>query len=164
MASKIIPFIMLPFCLTAVVSLCGQNNHVSEYNVPDTVRECLHSLDDVYKVSGRINPFYLRGDFDGDGTADYAVLVVKGLQKGVVICRGDPPKAAVLGAGSPFQGTKDLDFDAWLVYRRMPVEQGVGEGPPPKLTGEAIEIAWEEKASGLIYWNGRRFAWYQQGD
>ena len=70
------------------------------------------------------------------------------------------------------QGGRDLgnggdDFgwmDAWHVYEKGKVEQGASEGKPPKLKGDAIMAIKTESASGLIYWNGKKFDWYQQGD
>src|SRR5215471_3270936 len=45
------------------------------------------SFAETYSISARINPFYLRGDFDGDGKPDYAILVVlkKDQSKGIAI-------------------------------------------------------------------------------
>ena len=81
-----------------------------------------------------------------------------------MICRsGVAPQ--VLGAGTEFHKMTDLNFDAWQVHpKTTPVEKGVGERALPILRGDAILIIWEESASALIYWNGNRFAWYQQGD
>jgi hypothetical protein len=44
-------------------------------NIPN---EILHAVElgpfaQSYTVDGSLNPFYLRGDFDGDGKADYAL-------------------------------------------------------------------------------------------
>jgi hypothetical protein len=55
-------------------------------------------------------------------------------------------------------------FDAWQVYGRRAALRGASEGKPPKLIGEAILIEKTESASGLLYWDGRQFRWYQQGD
>jgi hypothetical protein len=55
-------------------------------------------------------------------------------------------------------------MDVWQVYPRGPVEEGVEAGPPPKLRGEALLVEKSESASALIYWNGKRYVWYQQGD
>jgi hypothetical protein len=59
----------------------------------------------------------------------------------------------------------DLKFlDIWQVYGKRSVERGVESPPPPHLIGEAIFAGKSESASGLIYWDGKSFAWYQQGD
>jgi hypothetical protein len=143
----------------------AQRNAVSEYNVPQEVTRCMKSLGTAYEISGKINPFYLRGDFDGDGSSDYAVLIRKDSQQGVMICRRAAAKPTVLGAGAEFNQMKDLDFNAWQVHPKgRRVERGVGEGKAPTLIGDAILIEWEESASALIYWDGKRFIWYQQGD
>jgi len=143
----------------------AQQNTVSEYNVPHEVGRCMKSLGAEYEISGKINPFYLRGDFDGDSRPDHAVLIRRNNQQGVMICRVGSAKPIVLGAGTEFSQMKDLRFDAWQVHPRgRRVERGVGEGKPPVLLGDAILMEWEESASALVYWNGKRFVWYQQGD
>ncbi len=144
----------------------ASSSDVSQFNVPDSVDSCLKPIASRYKISGRINPFYLRGDFDGDGKADYAVLVTdvsKG-ERGIVVCLRSAKSAAVIGAGVRFNKVTDLSFEAWMVYPKGPVERGVGEGPPPTLRGDAISIIWPESASALAYWDGKAFRWYQQGD
>ncbi|MGC1492519.1 MAG: hypothetical protein WA798_14205, partial [Candidatus Acidiferrum sp.] len=72
-------------------------------------------------------------------------------------------------AGIPFrvsgEASPDLNFlNTWKVYAKGPVERGVGSGAPPHLIGEALLVGKRESASGLIYWNGKSFVWYQQGD
>ena len=44
-------------------------------NVPFPVSKCLQPEADRLEISRRMNPFYLRGDFNGDGKLDYVVLV-----------------------------------------------------------------------------------------
>jgi hypothetical protein len=136
----------------------------SSYNIPTSVDKAIKALRGNYVISGRINPFYLRGDFDGDGKPDFAVLISNKDQNGIAICRSGSLTTIVLGAGIEFHKMKDLHFDAWQVYPKSPVKRGVGEGRPPTLSSEAILLTWEESASALIYWNGKRFVWYQQGD
>ncbi len=55
-------------------------------------------------------------------------------------------------------------LDAWKVYDKKDVEPGVGETKKIKLKGEAIEVFKLESSSGLIYWDGKEYRWYQQGD
>lgn len=148
-----------------VPSAWGQQSAVSDYNVPREVALCMKSLGPSYAISGKINPFYLRGDFFGNGKAVYAVLVENGNQQGLMVCPGGGAKPRVLGAGTEFNKMKDLNFNAWQVHAKTKgVERGVDEGKPPVLLGDAILIEWEESASALVYWNGKQFVWYQQGD
>jgi hypothetical protein len=62
----------------------------------------------------------------------------------------------------------DLDdmnwMDAWQVYYKKDVGLGVGETKLLKLKGEAIYAGKLESSSGLIYWDGKEYRWYQQGD
>lgn len=121
-----------------------------------------------YALVAHLNPFYLHGDFNGDGRTDVAVLVKnkESGKIGVAILHSGARSAIILGAGRDFGNGGD-DFrwmDAWHLYPRAPVEQGAGEGAPPKLKGDALMFVKTESASALIYWNGKRYAWYQQGD
>jgi len=125
----------------------------------------MKSLGPSFAISGKINPFYLRGDFFGNGKSVYAVLVQNGNQQGLMVCRDGRAKPIVLGARTEFNKMKDLNFNAWQVHvKSAPVERGVGEGKPPVPLGDAILIEWEESASALVYWNAKQFVWYQQGD
>jgi hypothetical protein len=108
-----------------------------------------------------MNPFYLRGDLDGDRKADFAVLIVqKGTQKeGILVCFGGNLRQPVrLGAGSPLaleggQSADDLKaFDAWII-----------EEPGRDFPRDRIHLVAKELGSGLLYWNGRRFRWKQLG-
>lgn len=121
-----------------------------------------------YRFITRLNPYYLRGDFNGDGRPDFAVLIERLADKkqGIAIFHYGEKTIRVIGAGKVF-GNGDDDFawmDAWQVYPKGKVEQGVEEAPPPKLLGEALLVEKSESASTLIHWNGKRYVWYQQGD
>ena len=75
-----------------------------------------------------MDPYILHGDFDGDGTADSAVLVISNRQQGIVVCRSAGPPV-VLGAGITFNDMKNLDFTGWRVHpRNKRVSHGVGVG------------------------------------
>jgi hypothetical protein len=151
-------------CLIFVPNIIGQSS--VSICTPKALKFKLKELNSSVNVSDRLNPFYLRGDFDGDGQQDYAVLVndsTKG-QNGIAIFLGKIKKPFILGAGVSFHGMKDVDFDSWYVYGKRKVIKGVGEAKIPTLIGEANWIEWAETASALIYWNGSKFIWYQQGD
>jgi len=166
-------FLGLAIGLFAGTSAPNRQEQGIAENVPaDIARQVLlPPFSGTYDVSTRMNPFYLRGDFDGDGVPDYAMLIEskKSHLKGIGIWLSSRKTIIVLGAGQPFiingSGSRNLDFlNTWQVYGKKPVEGGVKAGPPPTLVGEAILVGKQESASGLIYWNGKEFRWYQQGD
>ena len=108
-------------------------------NLPQSVQIALERSSGV-EVSCRIIPPFIQGDFDGDGSSDFAVLVVSksAHQRGflLVFGKGD---AVVIGAGHPAQygagKSLDLNFDQWELYpKTRAVEAGVGENKPLKLT------------------------------
>lgn len=73
----------------------------------------------------------------------------------------------LIGAGVSLSNREMDDFrwmDAWSVYDEKSVELGVGETEQISLNSEAILAIKTESASGIIYWNGEEFLWYQQGD
>ena len=78
---------------------------VDEYNLPAAVQDCLKNkkLSDL-ELNDRINPFFLRGDFNGDGKMDYAVLVSQRAtgKQGIAICLAGQPSPIVIGAGRSF--------------------------------------------------------------
>jgi hypothetical protein len=142
-------------------------------NIPNEILESveLGQFAQSYRVDESLNPFYLRGDFDGDGKADYALRIKSkaGNASGIAIWLSSLRKLVVLGAGVPFNVSgsvaSNLDFlNTWQVYGKRQVERGVESGPAPHLIGEAILAGKSGSASGLIYWNGKSFVWYQQGD
>jgi hypothetical protein len=126
-----------------------------------------HDLKSKYAPSSKVTPCYLKADFDGDGDADIAVLVEEKTTRklGIAIFNSSSSVWAIIGAGHKFADNDNLDWlDQWAVYPKGVVEEGVEAGPPPKLKGAAILAEKSESASGLIYWTGHRYAWYQQGD
>jgi hypothetical protein len=138
-------------------------------NLPPEVIEILRGSTSTGQLvlSSRINPFYLQGDFDGDGRGDAALLVKDRStgKQGIMIVRNNR-QINVIGAGTAIgNGGDDLEWmDAWYVYRKSKVEQGAFDGAPPELRGDALMALKTESSSGLIYWDGSAFRWYQQGD
>jgi hypothetical protein len=140
------------------------------WNTPDWVLELVgkKQFDRTYRFIARLNPYYLRGDFNGDGRPDMAVLIerLSDKKQGIAIFHFGESTIRVVGAGRALNNGED-EFswmDAWQVWPKMPVGQGVEEGPPPKLRGEALYVEKTESASAIIYWNGQKYLWYQQGD
>ena len=123
---------------------------------------------DNYVFSANVNPFYLQGDFNGDGKLDTAILIehkATGKAGFAIVHRGSTI-VRILGAGRGFSNGGDNFswLDAWYTYAKERVVQGAEEGVPPKLIGDAIMVIKTGSASALIYWDGTRYRWYQQGD
>ena len=136
-------------------------------SLPQYVWDALDKGAKDYSVSSHLNPFYLQGDFDGDGSRDTAVLIKhkKSLHVGAaIVFKGG--KVRIFGAGRDMgEGESDFDWmDAWFVEPKGAVEQGASDEAPPKLRGDAIMVLKTESASRLIYWDGKGFRWHQQGD
>jgi hypothetical protein len=55
-------------------------------------------------------------------------------------------------------------MDTWQVYSKMRAAHAAGETGVPQLRGDALLVGKSEAASALIYWNGKRYVWLQQGD
>jgi hypothetical protein len=131
-------------------------------NVPGTVKKALTngSTGKKYDLSFHVNPSYLERDFDGDGKMDAAVLVKERStgKLGIAIVDGQTGKVAILGAGIGIgNGGDDFEWmDSWQVYSKT---RNV-----PRLRGDALLVEKSEAASALIYWNGKRYVWSQQGD
>ena len=150
--------------LLAAIAGASPASSILDYSIPDELSACMDQRAAGYALDGGVNPFYLRGDFDGDGKADYAAFVVREGKHGILVCWGRGGNPTVLGAGRRFIKMDDLTFTGWKVHARgKKVERGTYDVPPPKLRGDAIEVEWQEAASGLIYWAGEQFRWYQRG-
>jgi len=120
-----------------------------------------------YKIDPQVNPYYLRGDFDGDGKADFAVTVLgpKSDVSGLLICHGDG-KAFVMGAGSTpkFSSKKDDNFlsSDWEVvtlaeFRELLYNKKIAD----LAKGEVICLTWED-GNAYIYWDGDRYRWFSE--
>jgi hypothetical protein len=158
--------VVLAFATSAEAAGRDDIDFVIGSSLPPEVWTALEKANS-YAVQSRINPFYLQGDFDGDGTRDAAVLVKErssGKTGAAIVTKSG--KLRVIGAGKDIgDGTDNLDWmDAWYVFSRGPVAQGATDERPPKLRGDAIAAIKTESATGLIWWDGKRFHWYQQGD
>ena len=143
---------------------------------PDQIARCLKlPLAANLEVTLARNPYYLRGDFDGDGKIDYAVAVRgrKTKRNGVPVCGGSG-RTFVLGADQPlrppFSDMPNDNFVApnWAVYSKAEVGAlkafaGVNVPViPANLMGEPLAMIWEDGIA-LIYWNGREFKWAPPG-
>jgi hypothetical protein len=137
------------------------------HDMPEALRRVIAngSLANDYDVSFRMNPFYLRGDFSGDGKIDVAALVKQRStgKIGIAIINGTTDKVTILGAGTAIgNGGDDFEWmDSWEIYSKDRMGAGTSI---PKLRGDALLVSKSESGSALIYWNGKRYVWLQQGD
>lgn len=139
-------------------------------NLPEWVCTSEHAkkLAEKYTPHTRINPFYLTGDFDGDGKTDIAIWVknIKTKEIGLAILHHGDKSLHILGAGTLVKdrGRNLGSFDMWSLYPKAPISQSPYEGQPPNLKGDALWVAKSESASVFIYWSGSHYSWYQEGD
>lgn len=123
-----------------------------------------------YDPSDRINPFYLRGDFDGDGKPDYAVLIkAKSHGKlGFAVWLNARTTPIILGAGRRVRyGSgleEDLDFDVWRVTSPSQFDRSSFVDQPEGIRWDCIYVQKGEGASGIYFFKGGSFHWLQQGD
>jgi hypothetical protein len=137
------------------------------HEIPELIDRAMvtGSLAKKYELSYRTSPFYLRGDFDGDSKVDLAALVKERStgKLGIAIIHGATDKVTILGAGTGIGNGSD-DFE-WMDSREIYSKDQVAKGTSaPKLHGDALLVSKSEAASALIYWNGKRYVWLQQGD
>lgn len=136
-------------------------------DIPEVIDRAIAngSLARKYELSHRINPFYLCGDFNGDGKIDVAVLVKQRStgKTGIAIINGATDEVTVLGSGTAIgNGGDDFEWmDSWEMYSKGRMDSGTSV---PKLRGDALLVSKSEAASALIYWNGKRYVWLQQDD
>jgi hypothetical protein len=164
--------------LTIPTMVLGQSDDeqykffVFESNLPDEIYHFYRQgkIKTIYSIRTDLNPFYLRGDFDGDKKQDYALSIVekKTGKKGILIYHVGTKTHYIIGAGKSLSngnGGDDYNWmDAWKVYIEKDVELGIGETEKIILKGEGILAIKVEAASGIIYWTGKEYRWYQQGD
>lgn len=117
----------------------------------------------TYALTTRINPYFLQGDFNGDGRLDVAVLVEqkRTMQQGIAILHAGSTTPIVVGAGREIgNGGANFDWmDAWSIEAR-----DIRGKSAPTLRGDALLVQKLESAGGLIYWDGAAYRWRQQGD
>lgn len=156
--------------LALLSGICVAQAQEQEVFYPHQIASCLERPT-AQGLEARLdrNPYYLRGDFDGDGEADHAVAVrgKKTRRNGVLICTAKG--VYVVGADRvvtpPFSNMPDDNFVApqWATYSRKET-QNLGKfssnvpRPVPVTKGDSIAMIWEDGIC-LIYWDGRQFKW-----
>jgi len=139
----------------------GQSQDTSE-SVPEDVLNAFKTISfwKQYKIDYGINPFYLRGDFDGDTKPDFAVLCVRKTDQArfvaIVLSR---PHKTVFVALDP-----DKVMAGWEVFAKSVIRPPGYDGAkdPPKLMGDGIILRFS--ITVLLFWDGTRFTTYALDD
>ncbi len=123
---------------------------------------------EAYPVLRAMNPFFLRGDFNGDGEQDLAFWVQnrKTNQRGVAIVHSTLEQLFMFGAGKPrpaplAEAASEIRVDAWHLvpagdieshpYTDIP-EVGVVSGQPFTFKRETLEFIHLGKSAFVFYW------------
>jgi hypothetical protein len=112
------------------------------------------SLSPRYELVQKIEPSFYVGDFNGDGKSDVALLIKEKptAKVGIAIVEGGGSKIKIVGAGKSFgNGGDDFSWmDTWSIRHSGKLDR--------------LYVAKSEAASALIYWDGSKYKWQQEGD
>lgn len=130
-------------------------------------------IKEAYQLDNRLNPLYLEADFNGDGQLDIALPIQhhSSQKVGFAIIHRKSLDIHILGAGIPIKNglADDMNFiDVWKVNRQEINEAGAeettgtGEKGALLLTHPSLQIEKSEVGGGLLYWNGKEYAYFHQ--
>lgn len=157
--------IILVFCVQAT----GARGLPAEDQLPPWAHSSWSSLakKESVEISTRLNPFVWRGDFDGDGRLDLAILVrhTASKKEGLALLLRMGGAAPLMGAGKPFgNGGDDFSWiDLWYVEDRGTHQRSSGE-KSVRHTADSLIVVKEGSASARIYLRSGKTKWQQQGD
>ena len=173
----VLAFLLLFSLVGRSSSVYAQEAEASPFeNSPREVEKAFENnpLSKSHEFSFHLNPYYLHGDFDGDGKLDTAVLVKekKTGKIGILIFHSGTRKFFLLGAGvnnwniwTNENGGDNFDsVNFWFVARKGPVQRGDFAERTPKLKGDALKVGRMGVGDYLIYWDGRKYCHYTQSE
>ena len=144
---KIFPAFFLPVLACLAV-------HAAEEPPAWAMKAFNEKLRTRYEVVQKPEPSFYVGDFNGDGTSDVALLIEEKTttKVGIAIIEGKEKKIKIVGAGKSFgNGGDDFSWiDVWSVRHTGKVDR--------------LYVAKSEAASAVIYWDGSKYRWQQEGD
>ena len=126
------------------------------YNAPDGLTACLKARPGL-EINASINPYYISGDFDGDGFTDIAVQVKtsKGRAQGILLCLAKRD-SSLIGAGNPLPWKDDiLPFDDWMLIRKGSKRLSIY----PELKFDTLAWFNGDGRGVFLYWGGNKFDW-----
>jgi hypothetical protein len=121
------------------------------------------SIASNYKVSDKINPFYLEADFNGDELMDIVFFIESKTdgKHGIVIINRGTNNIFVLGAGKDLGMGSDISWcNTWFVYRDKWIYNFNDKKKKFSIRYPGIEIVKSETTSAVVYWDGRRYKTY----
>jgi hypothetical protein len=139
-----------------------EDTKINPFNVPDELRACVKTKPDVEFNAG-VNPFYISGDFDGDGFTDFAVQVKSknNQRKGILFCFANGG-SMLLGAGAPVVWPQDdpgiWPFDSWMLIRKGSKHLSIY----PQMKFDVVALVMADEGGGLLFWDGHKFRWKRE--
>ena len=107
-----------------------------------------------YELVQKMEPSFFTGDFNGDGRSDVALLITERTtgKVGIAILESGKNQFKILGAGKSFgNGGEDFSWmDVWSMRHSGKADQ--------------LHVGKREAASAVIYWDGSKYEWQQEGD
>lgn len=159
---RFIPLFLLLYCCA------GLRAEGNSRIVPEAVKRCLErkEIRGQVKLGLKLNPYYLRGDFDGDGNIDLAISIVgaKSSRIGILVCHASGYLEVLRGDSKPAKAFSDMADDnfisgSWTVLEKSDVTRRLSKAKVKnRVLGEAIFMPWDD-GDGLILWNGVKFQW-----
>lgn len=167
---QIIPLLLLLFVLSAAYPQGGRLIENPLREVPKWVRNEFSSrhLDQRYRILYKLYPHVLRADFNGDRKRDVAIQVEENSsgKLGIAIFHVKKAQAlyvpvTIVGAGKPAGNSgDDLKWvEVWSLQHRGG-SSSARKAPMPEMVGEGIRLEKRGGASGLIFWDGKKYSWY----
>jgi hypothetical protein len=156
-ASIALAFLLLT-CPSAREGIIGQA--IDPNGIPDEIKACLLSKPG-FQLDGNINPYYINGDYDGDGITDFAVLIRSESDRGggihhILFCFGSG-KTVLWDAGTR-PDSSSSPFTTWFLVRKQSKLLSIH----PKINHDSLAILIGEEGGGLVYWDGRKLNWQME--
>ncbi len=136
---------------------------------PVAIDACLALVDigEPFGLKTSINPYYLRGDFDGNKIMDYAFLIESKASKknGVVICK-DMRQTFIFGPlsklSTPLSSFENDNFitHRWVIATKEFTKSNfdpTSRKISPDARGESVLFIFEGSRGVTIYWDGKKF-------
>lgn len=168
--------------LALIISLCplaAQSQlEWPEWRIPERVKLCLATGSGVagrtLTILTEVNPYYLRGDFDGDRTIDLAIAVRDAAENdGIIIC-SRTKGVSVLGSVYPRVPFGDVRGDrmlpvGWNVIGKAELRKLLRENNPKRHIGfitklsmmsEEILYIPDSESMAIVYCVAGKYYWY----